>query len=487
MRCKTCQYPLWEIRERICPECGSPFKPSDFDFVPNSVQFRCPHCNQSYYGTDARGHLVPSEFDCVSCGRHLRMDDAVLLPTEGVAEEVTRANTNPWLDGKGRWVTRWLTTVAMALFSPVRLMRGTPEGSRTSAAGRFCAVTSAAFLALGASLIAAMFLMPGLGRGGGMVRALAWAGLGLVVGVVGLTGIAALWGLAAHGVLRLTGPTHAGPARTVQCTLYASAGNVLMAVPWFGFYLWPFSILWWWGSAAAMVVEAQKVRVWRAIVGTAVIPALGLAAIGGTVGVALWTARQAVATVQATAAASFMQPIPPRDAFGLLIQHAEANAGVAPDHAARALLGYTPDPTRPAQWGGSFPTMLPELRTQSPAERIRRLDELAALVGAGTPNPAAAHRVDDLVFMYTGVDLLQPQDGGLWVIVKCPDPDLGDPPFGPRPVEVIRADGSGRNLRVEDLPAEVDRQNELRRALGVPEIPDPMRVQRVRPAPAPPG
>lgn len=66
MRCKKCDYRLWNLPSRVCPECGQPFRPSEFEFPVNSVQFRCPHCNQSYYGTGEKGHLVPIEFECVS-------------------------------------------------------------------------------------------------------------------------------------------------------------------------------------------------------------------------------------------------------------------------------------------------------------------------------------------------------------------------------------------------------------------------------------
>ena len=70
MHCKNCDYPLWNIPTRQSPECGTPFVPGEFEFVRNSVQFCCPHCEQVYYCTDAKGHLFPVEFDCVSCGRH---------------------------------------------------------------------------------------------------------------------------------------------------------------------------------------------------------------------------------------------------------------------------------------------------------------------------------------------------------------------------------------------------------------------------------
>ena len=72
MRCKQCDYRLWNLTARRCPECGTPFLPSEFEFVPNSVQFCCPHCGQAYYGTDAKGHLVPPAFTCGRCGAAIK-------------------------------------------------------------------------------------------------------------------------------------------------------------------------------------------------------------------------------------------------------------------------------------------------------------------------------------------------------------------------------------------------------------------------------
>src|SRR4051812_7864561 len=98
MRCPGCDYPLWNLPTRQCPECGRPFLPSEFDFVANSVRFCCPHCPQEYYGPGPRGPLVPDRFACVRCGHHIGMDQMTLLPTAGVAEEQTRTDTVPWLE-----------------------------------------------------------------------------------------------------------------------------------------------------------------------------------------------------------------------------------------------------------------------------------------------------------------------------------------------------------------------------------------------------
>ena len=132
MRCKNCDYPLWQIRDRRCPECGTGFRPSDFDFVLNSVRFCCPHCDQAYYGTGERGHLSPRTFACVSCNQMVNMDDMVLLPTEGVREEQTKVEMNPWLERDKRGFFRaWLSTTMKALGTPNRLMEATPDNAST--------------------------------------------------------------------------------------------------------------------------------------------------------------------------------------------------------------------------------------------------------------------------------------------------------------------------------------------------------------------
>ena len=131
MKCKTCQYPLWNIRARVCPECGSGFKPSDFDFVPSTVRFCCPSCSQPYYGTDDRGHLVPKSFDCVKCGHPVEMDETVLLPTEGVDEAKTQQDGLAWERPElGGWKRYW-STCGQALVLPHKLgamlaQEGTP-------------------------------------------------------------------------------------------------------------------------------------------------------------------------------------------------------------------------------------------------------------------------------------------------------------------------------------------------------------------------
>ena len=111
MYCRNCDYSLWNIPGRQCPECGDAFLPSEYEFKPGAVKFCCPDCSQQYYGTSYKGHLRPNEFDCVECGRHLEMDEMTLLPAEGWDEHSVGSATSPWVRPNKGLIKRWFCTV----------------------------------------------------------------------------------------------------------------------------------------------------------------------------------------------------------------------------------------------------------------------------------------------------------------------------------------------------------------------------------------
>ncbi len=76
MHCQACGYSLWNLVARECPECGAPFLPGDFEFVPGTVQFCCPHCRHARHGTGDRGHLSPRSFTCEQCDVRRRHPDS---------------------------------------------------------------------------------------------------------------------------------------------------------------------------------------------------------------------------------------------------------------------------------------------------------------------------------------------------------------------------------------------------------------------------
>lgn len=269
VKCLSCQYPLWGIAARVCPECGAPSAPSRFRFRPGSVRFCCPHCDQGYYGTDADGLLVPREFDCVSCGQHVTLDEMIVRPVPGGEAVQMPLNLNPWDDraNVGRWRAFW-RTMFLGIGDVGQLMRVTrPEGSNGL---RFVAtlwgvVVMIAFLPLGLIMVPAFIAgLTGGARTFGVPLMIAAAML--ITSTIVLILATVLAAAASHGVLRLTGPTAFPLKRTVQAFSYTCGPMIFCAFPCLGFYWTPVGLLWWTIMAGVALAHAQRVSGWRAFV-----------------------------------------------------------------------------------------------------------------------------------------------------------------------------------------------------------------------------
>ncbi|MDM8006614.1 MAG: hypothetical protein QUV05_10780 [Phycisphaerae bacterium] len=492
MRCRTCDYRLWNLFTRRCPECGTPFKPSDYEFTTNSVQFRCPHCGQSYYGTGERGHLVPAEFDCIGCGRHIHMDEMVLFPTEGVEEKQTKIETVPWIERAERGRVRaWLSTVGMALIRPGRLMDMLPEENATGQAIIFGVVTTLLVIIVGLAPFFAfplLFMSFGLGGVGG------WTGLLSILFMMGsllmmialAIAIMFLWGLIIHGLLRITGVTAGGLDRTYQAVFYGTGANVGTAVPCMGPYVgW----IWCMISTAIMLKCRQRVSGLRA---TFAVVALPLSLIGLIIGFYVWFFVSVLSTVGATTpapgfpfpttqpAAQAASPVP-----NAILMYAGDHDGAGPDHAAELVArGYlqasdlmTPESQTKADQIVIGETTLAGLQSLR-REPARKQAEAAA---AKLPPNTVAHRLGDWVFTYHGITLNPPPDGRIWLVVQCLDPDAN---AGASSSEVIAFCADGRMVVLPDsaLAAGLRDQNSLRQSLGLPGLPDPRQVTHGRPA-----
>ncbi len=118
MRCKSCDHILWNLPGNTCPECGTEFARRSYEFQPYAVIFKCPHCEQPYYGAGEKGHLVPSEFECQCCHQSITMDSCVLVPVPGREHDAVAVGVPvPWTTDAGIVKRFWDTCVA-ALFSP---------------------------------------------------------------------------------------------------------------------------------------------------------------------------------------------------------------------------------------------------------------------------------------------------------------------------------------------------------------------------------
>ncbi len=516
MRCKNCDYPLWQIRDRKCPECGTAFRPSEFDFVLNSVRFCCPDCDQAYYGTGERGHLVPRTFACVSCGRTVDMDDMVLLPTQGVREEQTKVEMNPWLERDRRGFFRaWLSTTLKALGTPNRLMEATPDGASTLQAAWYAAVCNGVYAFTGVLLpFGAIILFAAFGAGGGggafgPLGGLAGFYLGSVLAV--LVG-AFIWAAAAHLILVLTGPVAAGIGRTTQCMLYSSAAMLILAIPCLGAYFSFISGIWWAVAATIMVLAAQRVQVWRAVVAVLapLVVVVGISVLG-VAGMIWYSTSQAsaaaaqaqaqAAQAQASAAAAMNNPYPFDPEAGRIHQWATALRTHVSKH--------DQWPTHPAEllkvdgaWAGHFVSN----RIGGAAPLIGEGAEMGqskARIGAMTvadfltadaatqdlavrsamtsiPEGTIACRVGDTVFVYYGID---PADGPgeLWTVIGHNEPRAGSRQATTL-IWVGRADGTLDRFAPMELASRLAEQNALRAANGLPPIPDLDTITAERPA-----
>ncbi|MCC6320238.1 MAG: YIP1 family protein [Phycisphaerales bacterium] len=485
MKCKSCDYPLWQIRARVCPECGAPFKPSDFEFVMNSVQFRCPHCEQPYYGTGPNGHLRPPSFVCIGCSRAISMDEMVLLPTEGVSEVLTLPGRNPWVERRGNtWVGAWFRTIGMAIESPRGIGRQTPPQSSATAAFGFAILTNLVYVALSGLwiLVFPFFLLGGMAGGRG-IGLFVVAAVFVAIVPVGLL----LAALVVHATLRLTGPAERGLKGTCLAVWYASAANIPTAVPCLSSYIAPLGWVWWAIASGFAVHAMHRCKGWRAALAVA-LPSVILAVLTGA-GLmyavhglnSLATRAAGIATpanvgrISAAAGVNIAQIGADIRRMGL------ANPPTLPRHAieimeANSGLSYADSPYLALSIviGGQSVGSLPNLPA---AQRKASVSAIAASL----PNNVIAHRLGDYVFTYSGIDLVK-APGSVWTVIYWPDPD-DSPLLAGRTFHAACLDGTVESFTTEEsFEAGLKRQNERRRDAGLPVLPHPREVTHSKPA-----
>ena len=476
MRCKACNYPLWQIAARNCPECGTRFAPSEFEFVVNAVRFCCPHCQQAYYGTGPQGQPVPRGFDCVSCSKLIDVDQMVLLPALNVTEQQTAGLNVPWIDRRTQaWFGAFFSTFALGVGNPAGLIDHVPETSSFRRAFIYGSLhlTLHSFLGLG-WIVLFPFVMAGafgLGRGAGALVGLAAS---VAVALLGPVALLLVWILAAHGVLRVSGPTAAGLSRTAHAVCYSAGNNFLGAIPCVGIYLSPFAYLWWAISGGFMLARAQRVSGWRAGVAMALPAVVALAGIGGLVGWVVWIESRSnpgpwrTANISASANGSGFTTAGSA-AYSMAVTLNELDVGGPLDaHASRLLLDGDLDPED---------LLLPGSLSTTDNCSINGIPLGMFRFDAGHLEPIVKaldspgqHRVGDFVFVAKGIDP-KTADERLWLAIGWPDPALNL--AQPQEVELVKTQGAAELIRHDDFQKRLEEQNVLRTELGLPPVRHP--------------
>ncbi len=489
MQCRTCGYALWQLRVRECPECGTPFKPSEFEFLCNAVRFCCPHCDQAYYGTGPNGHLDPASFTCVGCQTPVTMDEMVMLPAAGLSAEQTLVRATPWANRRGRsWFIAFFQTFSMAISNPNAAIEGVPETSSLKRAATYAGIHLFLQTFVGSGFV--VFIMVAvLGAVGGMNRGLGFVG-GTLLAAFGVALLVTLWIAAAHAVLRLTGDTPFGIRRTAHAFLYSAGNNFLTAIPCVGFYFSWLGVIWWSISAGFMLAKAQRVTGGRAALAVTIPLIVAVAVVGGlgAVGAMILGART---TAMMNAAGAPGTPLASANGLAMMLPP----AGQRPTHAAWLIVDGTiyaddfllPPPMsastsqtstiagQPLSW---YVNAL-QAFGDSQAEGGAALNPAALLQFAG--GPPAAHRVGDYVFTYEGV----PADrDDLWIAIAWPDPATNVASAavqGWPEVLVISNDGLVTEIPTQDFARQLEMQNVARAALNLPRIPHPNNVTALPP------
>lgn len=493
MHCQACGYSLWNLAARECPECGAPFLPGDFEFVPGTVQFCCPHCRHPRHGMDDRGHLSPRSFNCEQCDAAIDMDAMVLLPAEGLADADTEPGVMPWLERRHRGVIKgFFGTVGLAMVLPARLMRGVPKNASVGEALAFGMATAALGFLGGIALPtvaywAWSYFVWGWGPDAWDVLVLAWW---LLISFFIVVGMIPVWALATHLVLRLTGGSRFSVDRTMQALGYSAGATVLCAIPFVGA---PLGWLWWSISAVLMVSSGQKVHAGRVVLAVYSMPvALALVA-GGMIGFSMWWINTSMMMGGAWVTSYSADAV-----HDGVLANTFMNEGVSPAHALEFIpagnfstYAYDGPVGRMFCYEYSGTTMddVPvadgNLRTFSALGTDEQREIIASLVD-DWPDGVIAHRVGDYVFTYHGASLIG-HNPEFWVVVMIPDPDVNGVPL-PDDTVLIGVDDTGEPMwpiTYEDLASELLEQNRYRATIGLAPLPDLLTVTNDSPATSP--
>jgi hypothetical protein len=290
-----------------------------------------------------------------------------------------------------------------------------------------------------------------------------------------------LWGVVAHGLLRLTGRTAGRIGRTYHAICYSSGANVISAIPCVGFYVgW----IWWVVSAVLMLKEAQQVHGVRAAFAVLLLPMLSVVTV---VGLYVWLMVSAL-----TAVGGMHWGDPTQETQVVtqaILSYAGQNAGRGPDHAIQLVTGdYLT--------GSSLVSPATATREDQVPVGKARLDQFLTLAPdqaetaareavQALPDGVIAHRLGDFVFTYHGLDLSAP-DSRLWIVIRSPDPVANAWQAQASSVHVGLADGSVQEVPTEAWAGKLAAQNAVRAELGLPPLPDPANVLHRRAALAEP-
>ena len=269
MRCRGCNYELWNLPPGDCPECGKAWRFEDFHFRREFVQFLCPHCDCTYPGEYIASLALPYAFTCTGCQSAIELGQMCARPADGIDGSQAMQLDFVWSDRRqvGRWRAFW-RVVGYSLGTPSRIGNTMTQkrGLRGALWFSFLCLNFAGFNWL--IFITIAFWLPSFTgrsqsfRGVEFIAVLVF--LAVFVGLVLAQQLFFLvWGLITHALIRMTGRARHAIGHTLSATQFCAGTFIICAIPLCGFYFSLISFVWMAVAMVSALAALHKISRWR--------------------------------------------------------------------------------------------------------------------------------------------------------------------------------------------------------------------------------
>ena len=266
MRCRGCNYELWNLPPGDCPECGKAWRFEDFHFRREFVQFICPHCDCAYPGEYIASLALPYAFTCTGCQSAIELGQMCARPADGIDGSQAMQQDFVWSDRRrvGRWRAFW-RVIGYSLGTPSRIGNTMTQkrGLRGALWFSFLCLFFASFNWL--VFISAGILIPIYIIGQrNSVFTIVLIALAFFLGLMlALQLFLVVWGLITHALIRMTGRTRRPLGHTLSATQYCAGTFIICAIPICGFYFSLISFMWMAVAMVSALAALHKISRWR--------------------------------------------------------------------------------------------------------------------------------------------------------------------------------------------------------------------------------
>jgi Yip1 domain len=272
MRCRGCNYELWNLPPGDCPECGKAWRFEDFHFRREFVQFLCPHCDCAYPGEYIASLALPYAFTCTGCQSAIELGQMCARPADGIDGSQAMQLDFVWSDRRqvGRWRAFW-RVVGYSLGAPSKIGNTMTQkrGLRGALWFSFLCLISANLnfiLFFLVTLLLPIFM--GIRSPAPTTSAEIFT---TVLGVFAFSVVLVLaqqlfflvWSLITHALIRMTGRARYAIGHTLSATQFCAGTFIICAIPICGFYFSLISFVWMAVAMVSALAALHKISRWR--------------------------------------------------------------------------------------------------------------------------------------------------------------------------------------------------------------------------------